>query len=88
MSNDLRAMRLEANLTMKEVAATMGRSFEWLRRIEVGQRRVTPEIKVRIVEAIRSLQHIKNAARSQRCRLNSSLALPRAAARPRVELNI
>jgi transcriptional regulator with XRE-family HTH domain len=88
MGNDLRAVRMEANLTLKEVAGTLGRSFEWLRQIEIGQRQVRPEILSRIRKVLSSLKQMKDAERSQRLELNSNLGLSRVAARPRTGSNI
>jgi hypothetical protein len=65
----------------------LGRSFEWLRQIEVGQRAVKSEIESQIREVVSTLKHMKEAQRSQRGKLKSSFALPQVAARPRAELN-
>lgn len=53
MSGDaLRAIRLAAGVTVRELAARSGIGEEYLRRVEVGDKRATPHI-VDAYEALR-----------------------------------
>lgn len=56
ISAEIRAAREAANLTLRQVGDALGRSFEWVRRIEIGTLAAKPETAQRILRAISRLR--------------------------------
>jgi transcriptional regulator with XRE-family HTH domain len=55
MNDELRLARKAARLTLAQVAAMFGLSREWLRLVEKGEQKITPEKKVQILQVISRL---------------------------------
>ena len=62
---DIRTARNDANLTLRLVAGALGRTAEWLRRIEYGILAVRPEKAQRILDTIAQLKKIHSTMQSQ-----------------------
>jgi len=70
---EIRASRNAANLSLRQVADSLGRTGEWLRRIEAGILAVSGEKADRILETIARLKTIRDTAREE---MNSIEPIP------------
>lgn len=62
---EIRAARRAAHLTLPQVAGPLGRTGEWLRRVEIGTLPVSPDVRVMILNAIEKLSAINAAYEKQ-----------------------
>ena len=55
MKSEIRLAREAARLTRKQVSDPLNRTTEWLRRIESGTLRLSPEMREKILQVIKTL---------------------------------
>lgn len=65
VGSEIRAAREAAGLTLRQVGDALGRSFEWVRRIEIGTLAVKPEKAQRILQTISRLREIRGTMRAE-----------------------
>lgn len=77
----IREAREAAHFTLRQVAGPLGRTSEWVRRIEIGTLRASQDVSARILHAIEKLSAIKVASEAQAARELSDVRIPRKRAR-------
>jgi hypothetical protein len=76
-ATELRALREKKHLSRRQVGEVIGRSHEWVRLVEVGDRALTDEIRNVIFRAIEYLSRFEAVDQKRRQRLVTILGLPR-----------
>lgn len=74
--NRLKDARVQANLTVKEVARAVGRVPDWLFAVEAGKRLLDPIEEQAVLTAITRIARFNERVAEMRAKLTDDLRLP------------